>query len=328
MGVHTNLLKFLFRTMRYMPFLLLFCLYSPISALPVLNAQDANVAAANTADPAAVSTAADNATAVAAPATGDEAKAKADCTCPTKEPSSETPKSDAVQASPQSADNSIAVNGQPFQAVSPAVRRKRQVPEAPAASVAVVPPAPAVPVVTSLNIAPVAVSEGDLQAAAVAQESSSPKLECSCPSPETLQSAAVAANPEYMKAPEPALAPVYPSPATTTTVAAPVDPYNQTPVVNPDLQAYAVAVDPNQLQIRPQTFKQLRLLQNFKQWLLLQILNRLKPQLPHLLTCKLLLLLQSLKLLMMVRALKLLLKAQKVPQIFRQLQLLQTLKLL
>jgi len=227
-----------------MPFLLLFCLYSPISALPVLNAQDANVAAANTADTAAVSTAADNATAVAAPATGDEANAKVDCTCPTKEPSSETPKSDAVQASPQSADNSIAVNGQPFQAVSPAVRRKRQVPEAPAASVAVVPPAPAVPVVTSLNIAPVAVSEGDLQAAAVAQESSSPKPECSCPSPETLQSAAVAANPEYMKAPEPALAPVYPTPATTTTVAAPVDPYNQTPVVNPDLQAYAVAVDP------------------------------------------------------------------------------------
>merc|ERR1719376_1292331 len=151
--------------MRYMPFLLLFCLYSPISALPVLNAQDANVDAAN---------------------------AKVDCTCPTKEPSSETPKSDAVQASPQSADNSIAVNGQPFQAVSPAVRRKRQVPEAPAASVAVVPPVPAVPVVTSLNIAPVAVSEGDLQAAAVAQESSSPKPECSCPSPETLQSAAVA----------------------------------------------------------------------------------------------------------------------------------------
>merc|ERR1719431_711221 len=178
--------------MKYMPFLLLFCPYSPISALPVLNAQDA------------VSTAADNATAVAAPATGDEAKAKADCTCPTKEPSSETPKSDAVQASPQSADNSIAVNGQPFQAVSPAVRRKRQVPEAPAASVAVVPPAPAVPVVTSLNIAPVAVSEGDLQAAAVAQESSSPKPECTCPSPETLQS----------------------------------------PAVNPDLQAYAVAVDP------------------------------------------------------------------------------------
>merc|ERR1719260_221905 len=218
-----------------MPFLLLFCLYSPISALPVLNAQDANVAAATTAD---------NATAVAAPATGDEVNAKVDCTCPTKEPSSETPKSDAVQASPQSADNSIAVNGQPFQAVSPAVRRKRQVPEAPAASVAVVPPAPAVPVVTSLNIAPVAVSEGDLQAAAVAQESSSPKPECSCPSPETLQPAAVAANPEYMKAPEPALAPVYPTPATTTTVAAPVDPYNQTPVVNPDLQAYAVAVDP------------------------------------------------------------------------------------
>merc|ERR1712236_96048 len=137
-----------------MPVLLLLCLYSPISALPVLNAQDANVAAANTADTAAVSTAADNATAVAAPATGDEANAKVDCTCPTKEPSSETPKSDAVQASPQSADNSIAVNGQPFQAVSPAVRRKRQVPEAPAASVAVVPPAPAVPVVTSLNIAP------------------------------------------------------------------------------------------------------------------------------------------------------------------------------
>merc|ERR1711970_1240943 len=245
MGVHTNLLKFLFRTMRYMPFLLLFCLYSPISALPVLNAQDANVAAANTADTAAVSTAADNATVAAAPANGDEANAKVDCTCPTKEPSSETPKSDAVQASPQSADNSIAVNGQPFQAVSPAVRRKRQVPEAPAASVAVVPPPlPAVPVVTSLNIAPVSVSEGDLQAAAVAQESSSPKPECVCPSRETLQSAAVAGNPETMKAPEPALAPVYPTPATTTTVA-PVDPYNQAPVVNPDLQAYAVAVDPN-----------------------------------------------------------------------------------
>merc|ERR1711970_462594 len=203
MGVHTNLLKFLFRTMRYMPFLLLFCLYSPISALPVLNAQDANVAAANPADTAAVSTAADNATAVAAPATGDEANAKVDCTCPTKEPSSETPKSDAVQASPQSAGNSIAVNGQPFQAVSPAVRRKRQVPEAPAASVAVAPPPlPAVPVVTSLNIAPVSVSEGDLQAAAVAQESSSPKPECVCPSPETLQSAAVAADPQSASNPQ------------------------------------------------------------------------------------------------------------------------------
>merc|ERR1712002_1192210 len=147
-----------------------------------MGAQDA-AAANTTADNATVVSVGDNAT---APATGDEANSKADCTCPTKEPSSEIPKSDAVQASPQSADNSIAVNGQPFQAVSPAVRRKRQAPEAPAASVAVVPPVPAIPVMTSLNIAPVSVSEGDLQAAAVA------------------------AYPEPASAPEPASTALYP----------------------------------------------------------------------------------------------------------------------